>query len=123
MVYSPGIWGARTGIKTGRALSWLGCNRADVIGSYEASATALIAFLGRWGLWRAVEEAWSVPLDETGPGATLENLGRRLGCLVAGGAVDMEAAARRFLESYTSGRLGRVSLETPASPIDEETLP
>ena len=123
VVDSPGILGARTGIKTGRALSWLGCNRADVIGSFEASAIALIVFLGRWGLWRAVEEAWSVPLDEAGPGVTLENLGRRLGCLVSGGAVDMEAAARRFLESYTSGRLGRVTLETPASPIDEETLP
>jgi ribosome biogenesis GTPase A len=110
-------------VKVGRALSWLGCNRADVIGSFETSATALIAFLGNAGLWPAVEKAWAVPLDESGPEGTLENLGRRLGCLVAGGAVDREAAARKFLESYSTGRLGRVTLELPNAPLTEEDLP
>lgn len=123
VVDSPGILGARTGVKVGRALSWLGCNRADVIGSFETSATALIAFLGNTGLWPVVEKAWSVPLDESGPEGTLENLGRRLGCLVAGGAVDREAAARKFLESYSTGRLGRVTLELPNAPLGEDDLP
>ena len=110
-------------MKIGRALSWLGCNRADVIGSFETSATALIDFLGKSGLWPAVEKAWSVPLAEGGPEGTLENLGRRLGCLAAGGTVDLEAAARKFLESYSTGRLGRVTLELPEAPLGEDDLP
>lgn len=123
VVDSPGILGARTGVKVGRALSWLGCNRADVIGSYETSAIALITFLGNTGLWPVVERAWSVPLDDSGPEGTLENLGRRLGCLIAGGAVDSEAASRKFLESFSTGRLGRVTLELPGLPLGEENLP
>lgn len=123
VVDSPGILNARTGVKIGRALSWLGCNRADVIGSFETSAEALIAFLGNSGLWSIVEKAWSVRLDEKGPEATLESLGRRLGCLVSGGIVDLDAAARKFLESFSTGRLGRVTLELPETPITEENLP
>lgn len=123
VVDSPGILQARTGLKTGRALSWLGCNRADVIGSFESCALALIAFLGGQGLWTVVEKAWGVPLDPAGPEATLDALGRRLGCLVSGGSVDAGAAARKFLESFASGRLGRVTLELPDAPLTEENLP
>jgi ribosome biogenesis GTPase A len=123
VVDSPGILNARTGVKIGRALSWLGCNRADVIGSFETSALALIAFLEKTGLWPVVEKAWSVTLDEKGPEATLESLGRRLGCLVSGGVVDLDAASRKFLEGFSTGRLGRVTLELPETPITEENLP
>lgn len=123
VVDSPGILQAKTGLKTGRALSWLGCNRADVIGSFESCALALIAFLGDQGLWPVVEKAWGVTLDPAGPEATLDALGRRLGCLVSGGSIDPGAAARKFLESFSSGRLGRVTLELPESPLTEENLP
>lgn len=123
VVDSPGILQARTGLKTGRALSWLGCNRAEVIGSFETCALALIVFLGGKGLWPIVEKSWGVSLDPGGPEATLEALGRRLGCLVSGGSIDTGAAARKFLESFSTGRLGRVTLEIPESPLLEEDLP
>jgi ribosome biogenesis GTPase A len=123
VVDSPGILQARTGLKIGRALSWLGCNRPDVIGSFETCVLALIAFLKDQGLWPMVEKAWGVPLDPAGPEATLEALGRRLGCLVSKGNIDMGAAARKFLENFSSGRLGRVTLEMPENPLTEENLP
>jgi ribosome biogenesis GTPase A len=123
VVDSPGILGARTGLKVGTALSWLGCNRADVISSHETSAVSLIAFLGKNSFWPAVERTWSVPFDEEGPEATLEALGRRLGCLVTGGAVDLKAASRKFLESFSTGRLGRFTLELPSAPLKEEDFP
>lgn len=43
----------------------------------------------------------------------LEAIGRRRGCLQSGGSVDMEKAANLFLLDFRSGKLGRISLETP----------
>lgn len=53
---------------------------------------------------------------ETLDGAGLiEAIARRRGCLSRGGGVDLEKAASILLDDYRSGRLGRISLETPAS--------
>jgi ribosome biogenesis GTPase A len=47
-------------------------------------------------------------------GPTLvEAIGRRRGCLVKGGRLDLEKAALILLDDYRSGALGRISLETP----------
>ncbi len=45
--------------------------------------------------------------------ALLEQIGRRLGCLVAGGAVDLHRAAEAFLRELRAGKIGRVSFEEP----------
>lgn len=47
------------------------------------------------------------------PTALLESLGRRRGCLRAGGVVDMNKAASILVHDYRAGALGRVSLEAP----------
>ena len=41
----------------------------------------------------------------------LELVGRKRGCLVSGGNVDMQKAANIFLEDFKSGKIGRVTLE------------
>lgn len=48
------------------------------------------------------------------PTAMLEAVGRRLGCLVTGGDVDLNRAAEAFLRELRAGKIGRVSLEEPA---------
>jgi ribosome biogenesis GTPase A len=45
--------------------------------------------------------------------AVLEQIGRRLGCLVAGGGIDLHRAAEAFLRELRAGKLGRVSFEEP----------
>ncbi|HKJ05414.1 MAG TPA: ribosome biogenesis GTPase YlqF [Geopsychrobacteraceae bacterium] len=45
--------------------------------------------------------------------AGLEEVGRRRGCLVSGGEIDLHRAAEIFLRELRSGTLGQVSLETP----------
>jgi ribosome biogenesis GTPase A len=47
------------------------------------------------------------------PIVLLEQIGRRLGCLVAGGGVDLHRAAEAFLRELRAGKIGRVSLERP----------
>jgi len=43
----------------------------------------------------------------------LAEVGRRRGCLLKGGGVDLEAAARQLVKDFREGRLGRISLERP----------
>jgi ribosome biogenesis GTPase A len=45
--------------------------------------------------------------------ALLEQIARRLGCLVAGGGIDLHRAAEAFLRELRGGKLGRISLEEP----------
>ena len=47
----------------------------------------------------------------------VEAIGRRRGCLVKGGGLDLEKASLILLQDYRDGALGRISLETPASRV------
>lgn len=51
--------------------------------------------------------------------ALLEQVGRRLGCLVAGGAVDLQRAAEAFLRELRAGKIGRISFEEPLQQTRE----
>ena len=51
-------------------------------------------------------------LPET-PTAMLEVIGKRLGCLMSGGAIDVHRAAEAFLRELRAGKIGRISLEEP----------
>lgn len=54
------------------------------------------------------------PAGMDGP-ALVEAVGRKRGCLVKGGGLDLEKAAQVLLTDYRSGALGRISLETPGT--------
>ena len=51
--------------------------------------------------------------------ALLEQIGRRLGCLIAGGAIDMNRAAEAFLRELRAGKIGRISFEEPGQQVSE----
>jgi ribosome biogenesis GTPase A len=119
VVDSPGILDPHAEPGAHRVLSWLGCAKAEVLGGYEAAALELIAFLRARGLWETVAAPWG--LGETGPSEhseeTLSRVGRRLGCLVAGGAVNLELTGRKLMDSFAGGKLPPVTLELPGEPL------
>jgi ribosome biogenesis GTPase A len=51
--------------------------------------------------------------------ALLEEIGRRLGCLVAGGVIDPHRTSEAFLRELRAGKLGRVSFEEPVQEPEE----
>lgn len=51
------------------------------------------------------------------PTAMLETIGRRLGCLISGGEIDIHRAAEAFLRELRAGKLGRISLEEPGDVV------
>ena len=113
-VDSPGILDPKADDSVQRCLAWLGCSKAEVIGGYENIALDLISVLRSKNLWGMVETKWGVTAPADLPAeSVLEALGKRLGCLVSGGAVDITGASRRFVEAFSTGRLGRVTLELP----------
>lgn len=50
----------------------------------------------------------------------LEGIGRRLGCLMAGGVVDLHRAAEAFLREMRAGKIGRISFEEPVAEEPDE---
>jgi ribosome biogenesis GTPase A len=50
-----------------------------------------------------------------GPEALLEAIGRRRGCIRAGGVVDLHKAADHLIHDFRAGVLGRISLEEPST--------
>ena len=119
VVDSPGILDPHAEPGVHQVLSWLGCARAEVLGGFEAAALQFVRFLRSRGLFEVVLGKWEVrelDVDET-PEETLARIGRRLGCVAPGGAVNMELAARRLMEAFSSGRLGPATLELPGDPI------
>jgi ribosome biogenesis GTPase A len=55
------------------------------------------------------------------PGALLEAIGRRLGCLATGGEIDLHRAAEAFLRELRAGKIGRISFEKPeVVPVESE---
>lgn len=56
------------------------------------------------------------------PAALLEEIGRRRGCLVGGGEVDLHRAAELFLRELRAGLLGGISLERPESAVPAASI-
>jgi ribosome biogenesis GTPase A len=68
----------------------------------------------------AVEEIAGrlLALAPAGAGETVEEFGRRHGCLGPGGVVDRERAATAVIRAFQEGRLGRLTLEYPDDTAD-----
>ena len=120
IVDSPGILDPHAGPGVHEALSWLGCARAEVLDGFEAAALALIRFLKERGLFAQVLSKWDIDERDEAPEETLTRIGRRLGCLMSGGAVNTELAGRRLMDAFSSGKLCPVTLETPGEAYGGE---
>ena len=75
--------------------------------SYPQNLIERYKFSGEW-------------LDKTsGNFELLQEVGRRRGCLIKGGTVDMDRAAKIVLTDIREGRLGKFTMETPQMIAEE----
>ncbi len=113
VVDSPGILDPKSGDMVHKCLAWLGSSKVDVIGGYDLLGMELLDYIKIKGLWPMIERSWNIPFQQEDTLVSLERVGRRLGCLVSGGEVNLEMAGRRLIDSFSTGKLGRLTLELP----------
>lgn len=109
---TPGVlWPNVENPSSGYRLAASGAIRDTAMESDDVGVTLIEELLPRYRPLLELRYGEDLPEDE--PVAVLEEIGLRRGCLGGGGLVDFDRAARLLLDDFRSGRLGRITLETP----------
>jgi ribosome biogenesis GTPase A len=85
----------------------------DRLFSAEAVAVRLITWLRESMSEQLMNRYGLADVAQATAEAVLEEIGRKRGCLLAGGVADMERAASTLISELRGGRLGPVTLEMP----------
>lgn len=113
---TPGVlWPKFVNEQSGYHLAFTGAIKDEVLDKIEI-AIKLIDSLKEKRVELLAEKYEISELEEENY-KILQQIGTSRGCLAAGGTVDTLRAASILLEDFRSGRLGRISLESPDSTL------
>ena len=108
---TPGLlWPKFEDQEVGKRLAMIGSIRDEVLNTEELSLEVIAFLAGNYP--GKLAERYGVSEEEI-PADVLTAVGRRRGCLVRGGEIDTEKAARLLLEEFRAGTIGRFTLERP----------
>ncbi|WP_124727615.1 ribosome biogenesis GTPase YlqF [Staphylospora marina] len=114
---TPGIlWPKFEDPEVGFRLAASGAIKEEILPLYDVALYILSFLKKRYP--RMLEERFKLKDSATSPETLLEEIGRKRGCLVRGGEVDVEKAAELIVREIRSGRIGRISLELPEDWTD-----
>ncbi|MGO4110965.1 ribosome biogenesis GTPase YlqF [Paenibacillus sp. YAF4_2] len=115
---TPGIlWPKFEDELVGFRLAMTGAIREQILNVEDIAFFAVRELAERY--WPALKERFELdtpPTDATDSDEVvriMEDIGRRRGCLVSGGHVDLEKASGIILRELRAGKLGRITLEAP----------
>ena len=110
---TPGIlWPKFEDPEVGMRLAYTGAVKEDVIDT-ETLACHFIALLAKY-YPQTLSERYKLEAPEGADGYDLLQLaGKKRGYLVSGGEVNTERMAKALMDDYRSGKLGRLTLESP----------
>lgn len=109
---SPGIlWPKFEDQEVAKRLAAVGSIRDEVL-----DQTGLASWLLEW-LSEYYPQRLSERYGRLGLGNALEEIGRRRGCLLSGGKVDLNQAAALVLKDFRTGKLGAVTLDLSPSEV------
>ena len=110
---TPGIlWPKFEDPEAGMRLAYTGAVKEDVVDT-ETLACHFIALLAKF-YPQTLSERYKLEAPEDADGYELLQLaGRKRGYLVSGGEVNTERMAKALMDDYRSGKLGRLTLESP----------
>jgi ribosome biogenesis GTPase A len=117
---TPGLmWPKVENFNSGYRLAVTGAIKDTAISHNEVAMFALgflkTAYSGN------LLERYKIEYSDQGNDELLAEVGRRRGCLMKGGKVDFDRAAKIVLSDIRDGRLGRITWETPEM-IEQESL-
>ncbi|MBO7744206.1 ribosome biogenesis GTPase YlqF [Paenibacillus sp. MWE-103] len=115
---TPGIlWPKFEDQLVGYKLAMTGAIKEQVLNVEDVAFFAIKELAGRY--WDALAERFGLtepprdPEDNQELVRVMEDIGRKRGCLVSGGRVDLEKASGIILRELRAGNLGRITLESP----------
>ena len=110
---TPGIlWPRFEDPETGMVLAYTGAIRDDIMDTTELAASLMTRLATLYPERLAQRYKLASVVDRAGMDLLLE-AGRRRGCLIAGGEVDLHRISAIVLDEFRGAKLGRISLERP----------
>jgi ribosome biogenesis GTPase A len=109
---TPGIlWPKFEDPNTGMRLAMSGAIKDEILPTEEVALHTL-KYL-HYHYPKLLENRYSITIEEQTPVELLDEIGKKRGCLMRGGEIDWDKAADIVMGDLRSGRLGRISLESP----------
>lgn len=109
---TPGIlWPKFDDRRVGLNLSFTGAIKDDILDTVEI-ASELVGVL-RETYPEQLRDRYGVDVEAYGGIELLEQIGKKRGCIVAGGKIDLNRTSAIVLDEFRAGRIGRISLERP----------
>ena len=112
---TPGIlWPKFEDQTVGLRLAFIGSINEDILNISELALELLKYLYANYK--GAIAKKYDVEESEDAV-VTLENIARRRACMLKGGELDYEKAARFIMDDFRNGRIGKITLEKP--PVAE----
>ena len=110
---TPGVlWPKFENRTVGEHLAYTGAIRDQILDSVSLAGNLMLLLKERYP-GRLAERFRIEPGDGDTGLTLLEMAGRKRGCLISGGEVDLERIAAVVLDEFRGGKLGLITLETP----------
>lgn len=114
---TPGIlWPKFEDRETGLCLACTGAIKDDIMDTIELAAYLLARLSDRYPTELAARYKLVDVQGKTGL-ELLQEAGRRRGCLITGGEVDMHRISAICLDEFRAAKIGKITLETPADMV------
>ncbi|MBR6951523.1 MAG: ribosome biogenesis GTPase YlqF [Oscillospiraceae bacterium] len=116
---TPGVlWPRFENRIVGEHLAYTGAIRDQILDGVSLAGNLLLLLRDRYP--DRVRERYRIdPGDSDSGFELLEKAGRKRGCLVSGGQVDLERIAAVVLDEFRGGKLGLITLETPCDMAED----
>ncbi|HYF83116.1 MAG TPA: ribosome biogenesis GTPase YlqF [Clostridia bacterium] len=111
---TPGIlWPKFEDERVGMSLAYTGAIKDEILDINELAEKLLEVLISKFpNMLKARYKLDEITADIT-PQTLLEKIGRKRGCIIAGGEVDMLRASVMLLDEFRGGKIGNITLETP----------
>jgi len=90
---------------------------SGAIGANALDSAKVALFAGEYMMRRypeLIKRRYKLAELPEDPSVLIETVGRCMGCLIAGGEIDLNRASETFLRELRSAKIGRISFEEPA---------
>ena len=115
---TPGIlWPKFEDAEIGANLAFTGAIKDEIMDTAEIAGKLMEKLAKRYPK-NLMERYKLTDLEGKSGMVLLEEAGRKRGCLVSGGEVDLYRAAAIVLDEFRGGKIGKITLEDP--PVDQE---